>query len=69
MTTNKKRWTETEKLFLNSNAGTMKDTDMANHLRKTLKSVREMRRRMGLVKMSGRGKVQLREGTNLVTNP
>ena len=68
MAISKKRWTETEKLFLNSNASTMKDSDIANQLKKTLKSVREMRRRMGLVKLSGRGRVQLREENPLAAN-
>lgn len=38
----------------------MKDTDIASHLKKSLKSVREMRRRLGLIKLSGRGRVELR---------
>jgi Mn-dependent DtxR family transcriptional regulator len=65
MTTNKKRWTEIEKNFLTTNAATMKDSDMANHLKKSLKSIREMRRRLGMVKLSGRGKVQLRESVKV----
>lgn len=62
MTGNKKRWTEIEKHFLSTNAANMRDTDIANHLKKSLKSVREMRRRMGMVKLSGRGRVELRGG-------
>ena len=60
MNTSKKRWSEVEKHFLTTNAGTMKDSDIAVHLKKSLKSVREMRRRLGLIKLSGRGKVELR---------
>ena len=66
MTGNKKRWTEIEKHFLSTNAATMRDTDIANHLKKSLKSVREMRRRMGMVKLSGRGRVQLKDGGTVV---
>ena len=55
----KSRWTDMEKAFLRKNSEKMKDEDMANHLRKTLKAVREMRRRLGLVKKSGRGIVEL----------
>jgi len=58
---NKKRWTEIEKNFLRSNAEVMKDVDISTHLRKTLKSVREMRRRLGLIKESGRGRVKLKD--------
>ena len=50
-----------EKSFLRTNSGTMKDEEMASTLRKSLKAVREMRRRLGLVKKSGRGVVALRE--------
>jgi len=57
----KSRWTEMEKSFLRTNSGTMKDEEMASTLRKSLKAVREMRRRLGLVKKSGRGVVALRE--------
>ena len=64
MNTTKKRWSEVEKHFLSINAGTMKDTDIANHLKKSLKSVREMRRRLGLIKLSGRGKVELKGKVN-----
>jgi Mn-dependent DtxR family transcriptional regulator len=60
MNTVKKRWSEIEKHFLMTNAATMKDFDIAAHLKKSLKSVREMRRRLGLVKMSGRGRVELK---------
>jgi hypothetical protein len=56
----KKRWTEVEKNFLALNAEKMRDLDISVHLKKTLKSIREMRRRLGLVKESGRGKVKLR---------
>jgi len=56
----KSRWTEIEKAFLRKNSGEMKDKDMAKHLRKSIKAVREMRRRIGLVKKSGRGIVELR---------
>ena len=57
----KLRWTEIEKSFLIENSSKMKDEEIATHLRKTLKSIREMRRRMGLIKRSGRGIVALRE--------
>jgi hypothetical protein len=60
MNTSKKRWSEIEKHFLTTNAANMKDVDIASHLKKSLKSVREMRRRLGLVKLSGRGRVELR---------
>lgn len=56
----KRRWTEIEKNFLRTNAEAMKDVDISVHLKKTLKSVREMRRRLGLIKESGRGKVKLK---------
>ena len=61
----KTRWTETEKHFLRTNAAAMKDEDIAAHLRKSLKAVREMRRRMGLIKMSGRGRVELKSKSAL----
>lgn len=57
----KSRWTEMEKSFLVENSSKMKDEEIATSLRKTLKSIREMRRRMGLIKKSGRGIVALRE--------
>tara|TARA_R100000008_G_C3448575_1_gene98151 strand:- start:48 stop:269 length:222 start_codon:yes stop_codon:yes gene_type:complete len=57
----KSRWTEIEKNYLRSNAAEMKDEEIANHLRKSLKAVREMRRRLGLIKKSGRGIVELRD--------
>ena len=57
----KSRWTEIEKNYLRSNAAEMKDEEIANHLRKSLKAVREMRRRLGLIKKSGRGVVELRD--------
>ena len=57
----KSRWTEIEKNYLRSNAAEMKDEEIANHLRKSLKAVREMRRRLGLIKKSGRGVVALRD--------
>ena len=57
----KSRWTDSEKSFLRTNAGTMKDEEIASTLRKSLKAVREMRRRLGIVKKSGRGIVALRE--------
>ena len=57
----KSRWTEIEKNYLRSNAAGMKDEEIANHLRKSLKAVREMRRRLGLIKKSGRGVVELRD--------
>ena len=41
----KSRWTDSEKSFLRTNAGTMKDEEIASTLRKSLKAVREMRRR------------------------
>ena len=56
----KKKWTEIDKHFLSINSNNMKDEEMAALLRRSLKSVREMRRRLGLVKESGRGKVQLK---------
>ena len=61
MNTSKKRWSETEKHFLRTNAAGMKDMDIAAQLKKSLKSVREMRRRRGLIKLSGRGRVQLKD--------
>ena len=57
----KSRWPEIEKNYLRSNAAEMKDEEIANHLRKSLKAVREMRRRLGLIKKSGRGVVELRD--------
>lgn len=57
----KSRWTEMEKAFLRANSEKMKDEDMANRLRKSIKSIREMRRRLGLIKKSGRGIVELRK--------
>jgi|TARA_Y100000114_G_scaffold141336_1_gene146992 hypothetical protein len=57
----KSRWTEIEKEFLKANAATMKDEEIASQLRKSVKSVREMRRRMGIIKKSGRGIVELRD--------
>ena len=60
MSTPKKRWSEIEKHFLITNAASMKDVDISVHLKKSLKSVREMRRRLGLIKLSGRGRVPLK---------
>ena len=57
----KSRWTETEKSYLKNHAATMKDEEIAMHLRKSLKAVREMRRRLGIVKKSGRGVVAIKE--------
>ena len=57
----KSRWTESEKAYLRTNAATMKDEEIATTLRKSLKAVREMRRRLGLIKKSGRGVVALRQ--------
>jgi hypothetical protein len=39
----------------------MKDLDIAASINRSLKSVREMRRRLGLIKLSGRGRVELRQ--------
>ena len=61
MNNSKKRWTEVEKHFLATSAANMKDSDIATQLKKSLKSVREMRRRLGLIKLSGRGRVQLKD--------
>jgi len=57
----KARWSEEEKFFLKQNAGTMRDVDIADKLNKTIKAVREMRRRLGIIKKSGRGIVALRD--------
>jgi len=57
----KARWTEEEKFFLKQNAGTMRDVDVAERLDKTVKAIREMRRRLGIIKKSGRGIVALRD--------
>jgi Mn-dependent DtxR family transcriptional regulator len=57
----KVRWSEEEKFFLKQNAGTMRDVDIADKLNKTIKAVREMRRRLGIIKKSGRGIVALRD--------
>ena len=56
----KKRWTESQKQFLKNECGTMKDFDVSQSLGRSLKSIREMRRRLGLIKLSGRGRVELR---------
>jgi hypothetical protein len=55
----KARWKEEEKFFLIQNAGNMRDADIADRLNKTIKSIREMRRRMGILKKPGRGIVSL----------
>ena len=39
----------------------MIDLDIAASINRSLKSVREMRRRLGLIKLSGRGRVELRQ--------
>lgn len=57
----KERWSEEHKQFLKSEAGKMRDQDIASSLNRSLKSVREMRRRLGLIKLSGRGRVELRQ--------
>tara|TARA_R110000751_G_C13530914_1_gene453874 strand:- start:200 stop:400 length:201 start_codon:yes stop_codon:yes gene_type:complete len=57
----KARWSEEEKFFLKQNAGVMRDVDVADRLDKTVKAVREMRRRLGIIKKSGRGIVALRD--------
>jgi hypothetical protein len=59
----KARWKEEEKFFLMQNAGNMKDSDIADRLGKTVKSIREMRRRMGILKKPGRGIVSLKESS------
>ena len=46
--------------FLRNGFGTMKDFDVSQSLGRSLKSIREMRRRLGLIKLSGRGRVELR---------
>jgi len=51
----KAKWTEAEKAFLRKNAEKLKDEDIADKLRRSVKSVREMRRRLGVIKKSGRG--------------
>ena len=56
----KERWSEEHKNFLKLEAGKMRDCEIASTIGRTLKSIREMRRRMGLVKMCGRGRVELR---------
>ena len=56
----KKRWTESQKQFLKTECGKMRDEDVSSSLGRSLKSVREMRRRMGLIKLSGRGRIELR---------
>jgi Mn-dependent DtxR family transcriptional regulator len=60
MQSKKERWSEENKQFLKSEAGKMKDQEIASVLNRSLKSVREMRRRLGLIKLSGRGRVELR---------
>lgn len=60
MQSKKERWSEENKQFLKSEAGKMKDQEIAAVLNRSLKSVREMRRRMGLIKLCGRGRVELR---------
>lgn len=57
----KQEWTDNEKLFLQTNAGIMKDKDLALSLNRTLKSIREMRVKLGIRKKSGRGVVALRD--------
>ena len=57
----KERWSEEHKQFLKSESANMKDLDIAASINRSLKSVREMRRRRGLIKLSGRGRVELRQ--------
>lgn len=64
----KYRWTAKQVEFLTLNYATMKDETVAEHLGKTLKSIRRKRENLGLKKSCGRGivsaakpKVSLRE--------
>lgn len=57
----RRRWTQAEIEFVKTNSENMKDEDMATALNRTLKSVREQRRRLKIIKKSGRGIVALRD--------
>lgn len=59
----KPRWTARQKNFLIENYATMLDEVVADHLGKSVKSVRRMRERMGLKKVCGRGLCAAREDT------
>ena len=53
--TPKPRWSQRQKAFLIDNYANMKDEQIAQHIGRSIKSVRRMRERLGLKKMSGRG--------------
>lgn len=62
-------WSATEKDWLKRNAGSMSDEDLAAELTKmsrrnvTVKSVRHMRTRLGLIKGQGRGHYEISKTT------
>lgn len=55
------KWSETEKNFIRENAHRLKDSEIATELTAssgrhvTLQSVRKMRQKLGIKKLSGRG--------------
>ena len=57
----RRRWTQAELEFVKTNSADMRDEDMATALNRTLKSVREQRRRLNIIKKSGRGIVALKD--------
>jgi hypothetical protein len=57
----RRRWTQAELDYVKQNSETMKDEDMATALNRTLKGVREQRRRLNIIKKSGRGVVALKD--------
>lgn len=65
-TNGKREWSPSEILFLRTHANTMKDEDIAHKLHRTIKSVREKRKRLDLTKGHGRGHFQLKDNTSPV---
>lgn len=57
----KPRWSRLQEIYLVNHADKMPDEKIAEHLHKTLKSVRMKRLRMGLEKCGGRGVVSLKK--------
>lgn len=62
----KKNWTKAEVEYLKANAGTVCDEDIAKSLLKSKRAIREMRYRLGLIKINGRGRVGLIGSTLII---
>jgi hypothetical protein len=57
----KPRWTKLQLIYLENHADKLPDEAIAEHLGKTLKSIRMKRLRLGLEKTGGRGVVSLKK--------